>query len=130
MLSRRFVVFAVVVASAALIAPAFATEARTFDLESFVAAQKVGKPILVAIHASWCVTCNAQKAILSELMSAPKFNDLVYFVLDFDTQKDAMKYFGARERSTLIAFKGETETGRLVGDTERTVIAALLDKTL
>ncbi len=130
MLSRRSIVFAAVAASAALIAPAFATEIKTFDLESFVAAQKAGKPILVAIHATWCVTCKAQKAILSELMSAPKFNDLVYFILDFDTQKDAMKYFGARERSTLIAFKGETETGRLVGDTERTVIAALLDKTL
>ena len=63
-------------------------------------------------------------------MSAPKFNDLVYFVVDFDTQKDAMKYFGARERSTLIAFNGEKETGRSVGDTERSSIAALLNKTL
>jgi len=130
MLSRRSVVFAAVAASAAVIPPAFATEARTFDLESFAAAQNAGKPILVAIHATWCVTCKAQKAILSELMSAPRFNDLVYFVVDFDIQKDAMKYFGARERSTLIAFKGETEAGRLVGDTERTVIAVLLDKTL
>lgn len=130
MLSRRSVVFAAVAASAALIAPAFATEIRTFDLESFTAAQKAGKPILVAIHATWCSTCKVQKAILSGLMSAPKFSDLVYFVLDFDTQKDAMKHFGARERSTLIAFKGETETGRLVGDTEPSSIAALLNKTL
>jgi thiol-disulfide isomerase/thioredoxin len=130
MLSRRSIVFAAVAASAALIAPAFATEIKTFDLESFAAAQKAGKPILVAIHATWCQTCKAQKAILSELMWAPKFNDLAYFVVDFDTQKDAMKYFGARERSTLIAFKGEKETGRSVGDTERSSIAALLNKTL
>ena len=45
-------------------------------------------------------------------------------------QKDAVKYFGARMQSTLIAYKGATETGRSVGDTERGSIAALLDKTL
>jgi thioredoxin len=130
MLSRRSVVFAAVAASAALIAPAFATETKTFDLESFTAAQNAGKSILVAIHASWCPTCKAQKPILSELMSAPKFKDLVYFVIDFDAQKDAVRYFDARMQSTLIAFKGETETGRSVGDTERSSIAALLNKTL
>ncbi len=130
MFSRRSVVFAAIAASAALVAPAFATETRTFDLEAFAAAQKAGKPILVAIHASWCPTCKAQKPILSELMSAPKFNDLVYFVVDFDNQKDAVRYFGARMQSTLIAFKGEMETGRSVGDTERSSIAALLNKTL
>jgi len=130
MLSRRSVVLAAVAASAALIAPAFATETRNFDLESFAAVQKAGKSIFVAIHASWCPTCKAQKPILSELMSAPKFKDLVYFVIDFDKQKDAVKYFGVRMQSTLIAFKGEKETGRSVGDTERSSIAALLNKTL
>jgi len=130
MLSRRSIVFAAVAASAALIAPVYATETRTFDLESVAAAQKAGKPILIAIHASWCPTCKAQKPILSELMSAPKFKDLVYFVIDFDNQKDAVKYFGARMQSTLIAFKGETETGRSVGDTEYSSITALLNKTL
>jgi thioredoxin 1 len=130
MLSRRSVVLAAVAASAALIAPAFATETRNFDLESFAAVQKAGKSIFVAIHASWCPSCKAQKPILSELMSAPKFKDLVYFVIDFDKQKDAVKYFGVRMQSTLIAFKGEKETGRSVGDTERSSIAALLNKTL
>ncbi|MGO9004247.1 MAG: thioredoxin family protein [Beijerinckiaceae bacterium] len=126
MLSRRSVVFAAVAASAALIAPAFATETRDFDLESFAAAQKAGKPILVAIHTSWCSTCKAQKSILSELTAAPEFKDLVYFVVDFDNQKDAVKYFGARMQATLIAFKGEKEIGRSVGDTEQFSIAALL----
>jgi hypothetical protein len=53
-----------------------------------------------------------------------------YFVVDFDNQKDAVKSFGARMQSTLIAFKGEHETGRSVGDTDRASIAALLNKTL
>src|SRR6516165_6413440 len=128
MLSRRSLLLAAIAANAAPIALAFAAETRTFDTASFTAAQKSGKPILVAIHASWCPTCKAQKPILSKLIAEPKFKDLVYFVVDFDSQKDAVKYFGAREQSTLIAFKGATETGRSVGDTERSSIAALLNK--
>ena len=79
MLSRRSIIFAAIAASAALAAPAFGTETRTFDLKSFTEAQKAGKPIFVGIHASWCPTCKAQDPILSELMLAPKFKDLVYF---------------------------------------------------
>jgi thioredoxin 1 len=130
MLSRRSVLWATVATSAALVTPAFATETKTFDPQSFAAAQKAGRPILVGIHASWCPTCKAQDPILGELMAEPKFKNLVYFVIDFDSQKDAVRYFGARTQSTLIAFKGPTETGRSVGDTNRASIATLLGKTL
>jgi len=130
MLSRRSVLFATVATGTALVAPAFAAETETFDPASFAAAQKSGKPIFVAIHASWCPTCKAQKPILSELMTEPKFKNLVYFVVDFDSQKDAVKFFGAHMQSTLIAFKGATETGRSVGNTDRASITALLNKTL
>ena len=130
MLSRRSALFAALVASAAIAAPAFATESKLFTADAFAAAQKAGKPIFVGVHASWCPICAKQKPILSELMADPKFKDLVYFVVDFDSQKDAVKSFGARMQSTLIAFKGEHETGRSVGDTDAASIAALLNKTL
>ena len=130
MLSRRSVLLAAVAASATLAAPAMATETKPFDQDSFAAAQRAGKPIFVAVHASWCPICKAQKPILSELMDDPKFKDLVYFVVDFDAQKDVVNQFGVRMQSTLIAFKGVTETGRSVGDRDRASIAALLDKTL
>jgi hypothetical protein len=71
-----------------------------------------------------------QEPILSGLMDDPKFKDLVYFLVDFDAQKDAVKQLGVRMQSTLIAFKGATETGRRVGDRSRIAIGALLDKTL
>ena len=128
--SRRSVIFAAAAASAALATPAFATETRSFTPEAFAAAQKAGKPILVAIHASWCPTCRAQDPVLSRLMAEPRFKNLVYLVVDFDSQKDAVKYFGARMQSTLIAFKGDTETGRSVGDTDPSSIAALVNKAL
>ena len=130
MLSRRSLLVAVTAASAILVSPALATETETYTPEAFAAAQKAGKPIFVGIHASWCPTCARQKPILSELMADPKFRNLVYFVVDYDSQKDVVKFFGARMQSTLIAFKGERETGRSVGDTDRSSIAALLNKTL
>ena len=77
MLSRRSVVFAAISASGILNAPAFAAETRAYDPGTFAAAQKAGKPTFVAIHASWCPTCKAQKPILSELISASKFRVFV-----------------------------------------------------
>jgi thiol-disulfide isomerase/thioredoxin len=130
MLSRRSILIATMAATAAAITPAFATTPQPFDAKAFAAAQEAGKPILIAIHASWCPVCKAQKPILSELMAEPKFKDLVYFIIDFDSQKDLVQRFGAQKQSTLIAFKGPNEQGRSVGDTNRQSIAALLNKAL
>jgi thioredoxin 1 len=109
MLSRRSVLIASLVASTCAIAPVFAEPAPAFNAKVFAEAQKAGKPILVAIHASWCPTCKAQSPILSELRADPKFKNLVYLVVDFDSQKDAVNRFGASMQSTLLAFKGEKE---------------------
>src|SRR6516225_3529511 len=92
MLSRRTLVSAAIVGatmatSGAFAVSALATEIRTFDQKAFAEAQKAGGPIFVGAHASWCPTCKAQDPILGELMSAPKFKDLVYFVIDFDGRK-------------------------------------------
>jgi thioredoxin len=134
MLSRRSALLVALstatAAGAVFVPPAWATDAKPFTADAFAAAQKAGKPIFIGIHASWCPVCAKQKPILSELMADPKFKDLAYFVVDFDSQKDAVNAFGARMQSTLIAFKGAQETGRSVGDTDRASIAALLNKTL
>ena len=138
MLSRRSALFAASFAatlaatatSGTFVTSALATETKPFTADAFAAAQKAGKPIFVAIHASWCPVCAKQRPILSGLMGEPKFKNLVYFVVDFDAQKDVVNSFGARMQSTLIAFKGEHETGRSVGDTDQASIAALLNKTL
>jgi thioredoxin 1 len=129
MLTRRSILIASV-ASALPLTPIFAADPQPFDAKAFADAQKAGKPIFVGIHASWCPICKAQKPILSELMADPKFNNLVYFVIDFDSQKDLVQRFGAQKQSTLIAFKGDKEQGRSVGDSKRESIAALLNKVL
>ena len=107
-----------------------AAEKVNYDAKSFAAAQAAGRPILVEIHASWCPTCKAQEPILGNLEKHDRFKNLLVVLVDFDSQKEAVKAFGARMQSTLIAFKGSVETGRSVGDTDATSIATLLDKTI
>ena len=130
MLTRRSILIASLVAGAFTNSPALAETVPTFDAKAFADAQKAGRPILVAIHASWCPTCKAQAPILSELRADPKFKDLAYFVIDFDSQKDLVNRFGARMQSTLITFKGDKEEGRSVGDTKRDSIYALVGKSI
>jgi thioredoxin 1 len=130
MLSRRSILAVAVAAGVLMLTPALAASPQPFDAKVFADAQQAGRPILVAIHASWCPTCKAQKPILDELTADPKFKNLAYFTIDFDSQKDLVQRFGARMQSTLIAFKGDKEKGRSVGDTDRKSIAALLDKSL
>ena len=107
-----------------------AAEKVNYDAKSFAAAQAAGRPILVEIRASWCPTCKAQEPILGNLEKHDRFRNLLVVLVDFDSQKEAVKAFGARMQSTLIAFKGSVETGRSVGDTNATSIATLLDKTI
>jgi thiol-disulfide isomerase/thioredoxin len=130
MLSRRSLLRASIIVATLTIAPALADTTPKFDASAFEAAQKAGKSILVAIHAPWCPTCKAQSPILGELRADPKFKDLTYFVIDFDSQKDLVNRFGVRMQSTLIAFKGAKEEGRSVGDTSKASIYALAGKAL
>ncbi len=109
---------------------ASAAERKTFDEKDFAAAQALGQPILVGVSASWCPTCRAQKPIIDKISADPRFKDLTIFEVDFDSRKDVLRKFGAQVQSTLIVFKGATETGRSVGSTSEQAIANLLDKAL
>jgi thioredoxin 1 len=124
--SNAFAAVAALVVAVAGITSAAAFERRKFDTASFKAAQASDKPILVDISATWCPTCKAQHAVLQSLSGKPEYAALVVFEVDFDTQKDAVKAFGARAQSTLIAFRGAQETRRVVGETGAGPIEDLL----
>ncbi len=117
-------------AALALSAPATAGEMQPFSPAAFEAAQKSGKPILVDVSAPWCPICKTQKPIIAKLSADPRFKDLQVFDVDFDSRKDVLRQFNARMQSTLIAFKGETEVGRSVGETQPEWIEGLVEKTL
>jgi thioredoxin 1 len=132
MRGQGLIKFAIVMLGAALLAgaPAQAFQTKAFDAQAFKAAQGAGDPILVDVFAPWCPTCAAQQQILDKLKDKPEFAKLTVFKVDYDNQPDVVRSFGARSQSTLVAFKGNTETGRSVGDTDSDSIEALLSSTL
>ena len=106
--------------------PAGAAEHMKFDATAFATAAKAGKPILIDVTAPWCPTCKAQAPVIEKITAAADYKDMVIYDVDFDTQKDALRRFKATSQSTLIAFKGEQETGRMVGETSPGAIEKLL----
>lgn len=110
--------------------PASAAAGIPFDKAAFTAAQAAGKSILLYIDAAWCEVCQLQEGVVARLEKDADFKDYAIFMIDYATQKDAMRSFGATSRSTLIAFKGMTEIGRLVGDIEPASIKSLMLKGL
>ena len=112
------------------LAPASALEQKRFEAAEFKAAQTSGKSIIVEVHAPWCPTCKAQRAVIDTLAKNPKYDAVTLFQVDFDTQEKEWQGLGVRTQSTLIAFSGATETGRLVGQTAAAPIEDLVAGTL
>ena len=105
---------------------ASALEQKPYDAEAFTAAQSAGKPVVIHVTAPWCPTCKAQHQVLDGLAKKPEYASITLYQVDFDSQKDILKAFKATSQSTLIAFNGATETGRIVGQTGSKVIEDLL----
>lgn len=128
---RNFIAAASVLAIAHLLAvPAVAADAKKFDARAFEAAQAAGKSIVVEVHADWCPVCTKQKPVSAQLRARPEFAKAEFFVVDFDTQKDALTRFKVSRQSTLLAFRGKTETSRSTGVTDPVEIEKLFKSAL
>jgi thiol-disulfide isomerase/thioredoxin len=128
-MKRRTLFLAVALGLGLFTSQADAATQTAFDQKSFEAAQAANKPILVAVHADWCPACTKQKPIMASLAAAPEYKDLVILVVDFDTQKDALKALNVQKQSTIIALRGKAEKDRAVGVTDEASIKALFQKT-
>ena len=126
---RRSLVLAIALSATAATLPAQAATTAVFTQAAFEAAQAAGKPILIAVDASWCPVCAKQRPIVEGLMAKPEFKDLVLLKVDFDAQKDALKTLGVTKQSTLIAWHGKVEKERATGITAEDAIKALMLKT-
>lgn len=109
-----------IAASAALAAPA-----QPFSMAAFEAAQRAGRPILVDAYADWCPVCRLQAMTLDKIERDKNFDNLVILRIDYDHQDEAKRRLGFNHQSTLIAFHGAQETGRLVGVVDGDAITAL-----
>lgn len=124
-MSKLSAVFRIAAISAAFFCASVAAQAsEKFDVAKFAQAQAEGRSVLVEISADWCPVCVQQKPIVHALET--EFPKLTVFDVDFDTAKDITGMFKAPYQSTLIMFKGRTETGRSTGQTDPAAIKALV----
>ncbi len=126
LVSRRSVLALAAVTALATATSICTARAGSFTPAALGTAQKAGKLILVHVSAPWCPTCRAQKPIVEDLTGKAKFKDFVVLDIDFDSQKDVLRTLNVRAQSTLIVYKGASEIGRSVGDTNPASIEALL----
>ena len=106
-----------------------ALELRPYSAAELAQAQSSGRPVALIFHADWCPTCKIQQQTLESLKKESGL-DLTVLVADYDTEKDLRREHRVRSQSTLIAFKGTRETGRIVGDTSPDKIRAVLKTAL
>ena len=108
---------------------ASAGEIKPFSQAEFDRLTQAGQPVVVAVSATWCPTCKAQKPILETLMKQPAYKDVTLLTVDFDSEKSTVRAFKVSMQSTLVGFKGTQEVARSVGDTTEAGIEGLIQKT-
>ena len=121
---------ALLLLSLAFAAPAIAQPIQPFSTAALKAAQAKGQAVLVDAYASWCPTCRKQEPIIEALSKDPAFDKLLILRLDYDNQNAEKRELGIVQQSTLIAFDGGRETGRLVGVTDADEIKKLAQSAL
>lgn len=131
-MKRTATSFALVLAVLLSFSPwvAVSAEVQTYSKGAFQQAQAAGKPIVVFVTASWCPNCRKQQPVVDTMAKDKAFNDAVLFVINFDSDKDALKDLNVLMQSTLIAFNGKTERARSTAVTDPDAIRALFQKAL
>jgi len=93
-----------------------------------------GKTVFLDFTASWCSTCAAQARVIDALKAEnPDYAAAISFIdVDWDQYKFAplTTQLEIPRRSTLVVLKGDAELGRLVADTGKGRIKALMDSAL
>jgi thiol-disulfide isomerase/thioredoxin len=126
----KFVKASALLAISSLMSLAMAGDIKPFSQAEFDKLTHDGKPVVLDISATWCPTCKAQKPIIDGIMKQPAYKDVTLMAIDFDSAKPTLKAFKVNKQSTLIAFKGDKEVGRSVGDTTPEGLEGLIKKTV
>ena len=122
--------------TAVAIAAPFAVLAAAADYTPELLASELaaGKTVFLDFKASWCPTCKAQGRILEGLKAEnPAYEANISFLnADWDTWGESaiVTTMNIPRRSTLVVLKGDKELGRIVADTSKANIKALLDVAL
>ena len=99
---------------------------EAFSPERFNALQEQGALVLIEVFADWCPTCAMQQRVLAAFRAQHPSMPLHTLTVDFDSQKEWVRHFGAPRQSTLIIYKGRQRLWFSVAETRADVIGAQL----
>ncbi|WP_170477503.1 thioredoxin family protein [Ruegeria arenilitoris] len=128
---RHFLVLTVGAASLPFAGKAAPLEYEAGLLEKHL---KTGDTVFLDFKASWCSTCAAQERVINTLKSENSDYEanITFIDVDWDDygKSELVKRMKIPRRSTLVVLKGDQELGRIVAQTGRSQIKALMDTAL
>ncbi|MGA9253095.1 MAG: thioredoxin family protein [Roseobacter sp.] len=128
---RHFLFLTAGAAALPLVATAAPLDYETGLVEKHLEA---GDTVFLDFKASWCSTCAAQERVINALKADnPDYATKITFInVDWDEhgKSDLVKRMNIPRRSTLVVLKGDQELGRIVAQTGKSQIKALMDTAL
>lgn len=112
-------------ALAATTSLALALDIQPYSPETLAARQKAGEAVALHFHADWCPTCRAQEKVFNGWKGDASVPGTL-LVVNYDKERELKRQLGVRTQSTVIAYKGSKETGRLAGETDQAALRAVL----
>ena len=107
--------------------PVNAVEKKTnFSIEIFEEAKASGKTIVINSYEVWCGTCGKQTKILDQ--AEKKFKDIIFLSYEQSKNENIAKQLGIKFWTTIVIYKGDNEVARIVGQTNKKIIYAAIQK--
>jgi len=104
-----------------------AVEKKTnFSEEIFENAKASGKTIVVNSYEAWCGTCSKQTKILDQ--AEKEFKDIVFLSYEQSKNQNIAQKLDIKFWTTIVVYKGNEEVARVVGQTDKEVIYAAIQK--
>lgn len=106
---------------------AYALTFEPFTEKKFNTLKISNSPFLIDVKADWCPTCKKQHQILKQYQALNPNSGITVLEVDFDSQKQWVKYFKAPRQSTFILYQGNQQVWFAVAETKTKVIFKQLD---
>lgn len=115
---------------ASMTSVAAAAEKEPYSEKRFMQLQASNAVVLIDVFAPWCPTCMKQQQVLADYRKANPTKKFTVLVVDYDTQREAVRFFKAPRQSTLLLYRGNKQHWFSVAETRAEVIATELDKVI
>lgn len=102
-----------------------ALDIQPYSAETLATKQQAGEAVALHFHADWCPTCRAQEKVFNGWKGDASVSGTL-LIVNYDKERELKRQLGVRTQSTVIAYKGSKETGRLAGETDLAALRGVL----